>query len=163
MSKSSKGKILVSACLYGHACKYDGTTNILKDPLFQGLKNMGRLVPVCPEQLGGLSTPRIPCELCGDKVFNKEGEDVTAEFQKGAEEALRIARENKVRVAILKQSSPSCGCKTIYDGTFSGNKIKGEGVTARKLVENGIPVFDETEVSFAKLLADGNPDSHHHK
>ena len=146
MSKSSKGKILVSACLYGHACKYDGTSNILKDPLFQALKNMGRLVPVCPEQLGGLSTPRIPCEIKGDKVFNKEGEDVSAQFHKGAEEALRIARENKVRVAILKQSSPSCGCKNVYDGTFSGKMIPGAGVLTQALQQAGIRVMDSEEV-----------------
>ncbi len=162
MNNKPKGKILVSACLYGHCCKYDGTSNLLKDKNFQILKNTGRLIPVCPEQLGGLPTPRIPSEIRDGKVFNKEGEDVTAEFELGAEKTLSIARENGVRVAILKQGSPSCGCKKIYDGTFSGNKITGEGVTARKLVENGIPVFDETEVSFAKLLADGNPDSHHH-
>lgn len=162
MNNKPKGKILVSACLYGHCCKYDATSNLLKDKYFQILKNTGRLIAVCPEQLGGLSTPRIPCEIKDGKVFNKAGEDVTAEFELGAEKTLAIARENGVRVAILKQGSPSCGCKKIYDGTFSGNKITGEGVTARKLVENGIPVFDETEVSFAKLLADGNPDSHHH-
>lgn len=162
MNTKPKGKILVSACLYGHCCKYDGTSNLLRDKTFQILKNTGRLIPVCPEQLGGLSTPRIPCELSGGKVYNKEGEDVTAQFELGAEKALAIARENGVRVAILKQGSPSCGCKKIYDGTFTANKISGEGVTARKLVENGIPVFDETEVGFAKLLADGNPDSHHH-
>ncbi len=162
MNNKPKGKILVSACLYGHCCKYDGTSNLLKDKYFQILKNTGRLIPVCPEQLGGLPTPRIPSEIRDGKVFNQEGEDVTAQFELGAEKTLAIARENGVRVAILKQGSPSCGCKKIYDGTFSGNKITGEGVTARKLVENGIPVFDETEVSFAKLLADGNPDSHHH-
>jgi len=157
-----KGKILVSACLYGHACKYDGTTNLLRDKTFQILKNTGRLIPVCPEQLGGLPTPRVPSELKDGKVINKDGVDVTSEFELGAEKALEIARENGIRVAILKQGSPSCGCKMIYDGTFSGTKIKGEGVTARKLVEAGIPVFDETESSFAKLLADGNPDDHHH-
>ncbi len=157
-----KGKILVSACLYGYACKYDGTNNLLREKTFQILKNTGRLIPVCPEQLGGLPTPRIPCELKGDKVFNKEGKDVTKEFELGAQKALEIAKENGVRVAILKQGSPSCGCKMVCDGNFNGTKIKGEGVTARKLVEAGIPVFDETEVSFAKLLADGNPDNHHH-
>lgn len=162
MKSKPKSKIIVSACLYGHCCKYDGTNNLLRDKTFQILKNTGRLIPVCPEELGGLSTPRVPCELKGNKVFNKDGVDVTSQFELGAEKALAIAKENGVRVAILKQSSPSCGCKMIYDGTFSGTKIKGEGITARKFVEAGIPVFDETEVSFAKLLADGNPDGHHH-
>ena len=164
MNKKQKGsKILCSACLYGFCCKYDGGTNTLKDPLFQFLKNSGRLVPVCPEELGGLSTPRIPAEQKDGKVINKEGEDVTAQFELGAQKALEIARKNGVRVAIMKQGSPSCGCKRIYDGTFTGTKITGEGVTVRKLIENGIPVFDETEVSFAKLLADGDPHNHHHE
>lgn len=157
-----KSKIVVSACLYGHCCKYDGTNNLLRDKTFQILKNTGRLIPVCPEELGGLSTPRVPCEINDGKVFNKDGVDVTSEFELGAEKALAIAKENRVRVAIFKQSSPSCGCKMIHDGTFTGTKIKGEGIAARKFVEAGIPVFDETEVSFAKLLADGNPDQHHH-
>ena len=162
MSQKPKGKILVSACLYGYCCKYDGGNNILKSPVFQILKNTGRLVPVCPEELGGLSTPRIPSEIKDGKVINKEGEDVTAFFEKGAEKTLEIARKEGVRVAILKQGSPSCGSKRICDGTFSGEKIPGEGVTALKLIENGIPVFDETEVELAKVLADGDPHNHHH-
>jgi uncharacterized protein YbbK (DUF523 family) len=155
-------KIIVSACLLGRPCRYDGRSKPCGKVI--ALKKRGdiEIIEICPEQLGGLSTPRIPCEIKDGKVFNKAGEDVTAEFELGAEKTLAIARENGVRVAILKQGSPSCGCKKIYDGTFSGNRITGEGVTARKLVENGIPVFDETEVSYAKLLADGNPDSHHH-
>lgn len=162
MSQKPKGKILVSACLYGYCCKYDGGNNILKSPVFQILKNTGRLVPVCPEELGGLSTPRIPSEIKDGKVINKEGEDVTAFFEKGAEKTLEIARKEGVRVAILKQGSPSCGSKRICDGTFSGEKIPGEGITALKLIENGIPVFDETEVELAKVLADGDPHNHHH-
>lgn len=162
MPHKPKGKILVSACLYGYCCKYDGGNNILKSPLFQVLKNTGRLVPVCPEELGGLSTPRIPSEIKDGKVYNKEGEDVTAFFEKGAQKALEIAKKEGVRVAILKQGSPSCGSKRICDGTFSGTKISGEGITARKLIENGIPVFDEIEVHLAKVLADGDPHNHHH-
>ncbi len=163
MTQKPKGKILVSACLYGYCCKYDGGNNILKTPLFQVLKNTGRLVPVCPEELGGLSTPRIPCEInqCR-RVVNKEGTDVTEAFEKGAQKTLEIARKEGVRVAILKQGSPSCGSKRICDGTFSDNKNPGQGITALKLIENGIPVFDETEVEFAKLLADGDPHNHHH-
>lgn len=162
MSQKPKGKILVSACLYGYCCKYDGGNNILKSPLFQILKNTGRLVPVCPEELGGLPTPRVPSEIKDGKVINKEGKDVTQNFEEGARKALEIARKEGVRVAILKQSSPSCGSKRIYDGTFSGEKITGEGITARLLIENGIPVFDETQVHLAKVLADGDPHSHHH-
>ena len=134
----------------------------MKSPAFQILKNTKRLVPVCPEELGGLSTPRIPSEIKDGKVINKEGEDVTAFFEKGAQKALEIARKEGVRVAILKQGSPSCGSKRICDGTFSGKKISGEGIAARKLIENGIPVFDETEVHLAKVLADGDPHNHHH-
>lgn len=156
----SKGKILVSACLYGQNCKYDGTNNLLKDPIFMHLKNEGRLVCVCPEQLGGLSTPRVPCEIKDGKVFNKEGKDVTQSFNEGAQKALEIAKKNNVRVAIFKESSPSCGSKRIYDGTFSNEKISGMGICARLLIENGIPVFNENEVYFAKVLADGG-DCHH--
>ena len=157
-------KILVSACLYGECTKYDGTNNICKHPLFLKWKNKGELVPVCPEVLGGLKTPRPCSEICGERVMNTEGEDVTEQFRKGAEETLKKAREEGVILAILKQGSPSCGCKEIYDGTFSCKKIKGEGIFARMLIENGIPVFDETGVEYAKLLASGNPHSHdHHK
>lgn len=157
---STKGKILVSACLYGHNCKYDGTNNLLKDPIFMHLKKEGRLVFVCPEQLGGLPTPRIPCEIKDGRVYNKEGKDVTPNFEMGAKKTLEIAKENNVRVAIFKESSPSCGSKKIYDGTFSNTKISGMGFCARHLIENGIPVFNENEVYFAKVLADGG-DCHH--
>lgn len=155
-------KILVSACLYGECTKYDGTNNLLKHPLFLKWKNMGELVSVCPEVLGGLSTPRPCSEICGQKVLNSEGADVTEEFNRGAEEALRIARENNVIFAILKQGSPSCGCKKIYDGTFSGNKISGMGVTARLLTDNGIVVFDEDDMVLAKLLYTNANNKHHH-
>lgn len=155
-------KILVSACLYGECTKYDGTNNILKHPLFMKWKNMGVLIPVCPEVLGGLPTPRPCSEIKDGKVINTEGQDVTEEFNKGAEETLKIARENGVTFAILKQSSPSCGCKRIYDGTFSGNKISGMGVTARLLTDNGIVVFDEDDMSLANLLYTHSGQKHHH-
>lgn len=156
-------KILVSACLYGECTKYDGGNNILKHPLFLKWKNMGELVPVCPEMLGGLPCPRKASELCGDRVINTEGADVTAMFGKGAEETLRIARENNVIFAILKQGSPSCGCKKIYDGTFSGNKISGMGVAARLLTDNGIVVFDENDMALANLLYTHSGKKHEHK
>ena len=157
-----KSKILVSACLYGFCCRYDGKSNLLKDKTFLALKNAGLLVPVCAEELGGLSTPRVPSEIKGDKVFSKEGVDVTEQFKKGAEKVLEIAKKNHVRVAILKEGSPSCGSKRIYDGSFTGNKVSGEGVLARLLIENGIPVFNENEVHLAMILASGDPDHHHH-
>ena len=157
-----KSKILVSACLYGFCCRYDGKSNMLKDKTFLALKNAGLLIPVCAEELGGLSTPRIPSEIVGGKVISKEGKDVTAEFKKGAEKVLEIAKKNNVRVAILKDGSPSCGSKKISDGTFTGTKISGEGVLARLLIENGIPVFNENEVHLAMILASGDHDHHHH-
>ena len=133
-------------------------------PLFLKWKNKGELVPVCPEVLGGLPTPRSCSEICDGKVVNTEGTDVTEQFNKGAEETLKIARENNVILAILKQGSPSCGCKKIYDGTFSGKKISGMGVTARLLTDNGIVVFDEDDIGLANLLYThaGKKHSHHH-
>ena len=157
-------KILVSACLYGKCTKYDGKSNLFKHPLFLKWKNKGELIPVCPEVLGGLSTPRPCSEIQGDRVVNSEGRDVTESFKKGAEEALKIAKENDVVFAILKQGSPSCGCKKIYDGSFSGCKISGMGVTARLLTDNGIVVFDEDDIMLANLLYThaGKKHTHHH-
>jgi len=155
-------KILVSACLYGECTKYDGTCNLLKHPLFLKWKNMGELIPVCPEVMGGLPTPRPCSEIKDGKVVNTEGQDVTDNFNKGAQEALKIARENGITFAILKQGSPSCGCKKIYDGTFSGKKISGMGVTARLLTDNGIVVFDEDDMNLANLLYTHAGNKHHH-
>ncbi len=155
-------KILVSACLYGECTKYDGTCNLLKHPLFLKWKNMGELIPVCPEVMGGLPTPRPCSEIKDGKVVNTEGQDVTDNFNKGAQETLKIARENGVTFAILKQGSPSCGCKKIYDGTFSGKKISGMGVTARLLTDNGIVVFDEDDIALANLLYTHAGNKHHH-
>lgn len=156
-------KILVSACLYGECTKYDGGCNLLKHPLFLKWKNMGELVPVCPEVMGGLKVPRPCSELKGDKVVNTEGEDVTEAFNLGAEKALKVARENNVIFAILKQGSPSCGCKKICDGSFSGKKIAGMGVTARLLTDNGIVVFDEDDMHLAHLLYTHSGKKHHHE
>ncbi len=156
----NKSKILVSACLYGFCCRYDGKSNLLKDKLFLSLKNSGRLVPVCAEELGGLGTPRIPSEIRDGKVISKEGRDVSEEFRLGAERALEIAKKNGVRVAILKDGSPSCGSKRIKDGSFGNVDISGTGILARLLIENGIPVFNENEVHLALVLASGN--SHEH-
>lgn len=157
-----KKKILVSACLYGECTKYNGGSNLLKNPLFLKWKNRGELVPVCPEMLGGLKTPRPCSEIQGDKVINVNGEDVTENFNDGAEKTLKIAKENDVLFAILKQGSPSCGCKEVYDGTFSGKKISGTGVTARKLLDNGVVVFDENDLALANLLYTHAGQKHHH-
>lgn len=108
------------------------------------------MIPVCPEQLGGLPTPRIPAERVKDRVITQVGVDVTKEYQIGAEEALKIAKLYNCKKAILKEKSPSCGCGKIYDGTFSRNLIVGNGVTAELLLKNGIEVFGESEIDKLK-------------
>ena len=133
-------KILVSACLLGKNCKYNGGNNLNQRVLdfIEGHEVIG----VCPEQLGGLSTPRLPAEIVAGVVMNKEGVSVDAQFRKGAQAALAAALENKVDLAILQSRSPSCGVKEIYDGSFSGKKIKGQGLFAKLLSAHGIKVLD---------------------
>lgn len=135
---------LVSACLLGINCKYNGKNNANKKIL--KLAKNEALIPVCPEQIGGLPTPRIPAELSSGRAINREGADVTEYLEKGANEVLRIARIYKIKEAILKQRSPSCGCGQIYDGTFSGAVIEGDGITSRLLMENGITVISEEDL-----------------
>ena len=134
-------KLLISACLTGENCKYDGGNNALPPETLAALRGRYELVPVCPEQLGGLPTPRVPSERRGGRVFSRAGEDVTEAFRRGAEEALRIARENGCRRALLKTNSPSCGSGTIYDGSFSGTLTGGYGVAAELLIHEKIEVF----------------------
>ena len=105
------------------------------------------LIPVCPEQLGGLPTPREPAEQRDEKVITKFGKDVTQNFKKGAEQVLKIAKLFGIKKAILKQKSPSCGCGKIYDGSFSGRIIKGDGVTTTLLKRNGIKVISEEDLN----------------
>ena len=138
-------KILVSACLLGKNCKYNGGNNLNQGVLefIEGHEVIG----VCPEQLGGLSTPRLPAEIVYGVVTNKEGVSVDAEFRKGAQAALAAALEKKVDLAILQSRSPSCGVKEIYDGSFSGKKIKGHGVFARLLAAHGIKVLDAEDIA----------------
>lgn len=150
------GMKLCSACLVGIRCGYDGRTNLDKAPdeLLQEYRT-GNVIPVCPEQLGGLPTPRIPQEIQGlsgeyvldgkCKVKNKSGEDVTEQFIRGSYETLKIAEELKIEEAVLKQRSPSCGCGNIYDGSFSKTIIKGDGVTTALLKRNGIKVITEED------------------
>jgi len=135
---------LCSACLLGVKCRYDGKSKPDNKVLELAKKEV--LIPVCPEQLGGLSTPRIPSEQTGDKVVNKQGDDVTQQFKRGAEEALKIARIFDIKEAILKQRSPSCGCGQIYDGTFSGTIIEGDGVTTKLFKQNGIKIIIEEDL-----------------
>ena len=137
-------KILVSACLLGVNCKYSGGNNLVPG-LAGALQQAGHtLVPVCPEIYGGLPTPRPPAERVGERVLTGQGADVTAQYQKGAQETLCLAQSIGCTAAVLKANSPSCGMGTIYDGTFTGRKIPGSGVTTALLQQNGIAVYNET-------------------
>ena len=136
--KNSK-KIVVSACLAGINCKYDGGNNV--DPKILKLLEEEKIILVCPEELGGMTTPRIASEIVNDKVLSKTGLDVTKEFNKGATEALKIAISVDADTAILQQRSPSCGSKLIYDGSFKGKLVKGKGVTTKLFEEKGIKVL----------------------
>lgn len=135
-------RIGVSACLLGVRCKYDGTSNYAAEAV-RGLAERYTLIPVCPEQLGGLTTPRPPAEILNGRVITKDGLDVTESFQRGAEETLEIFKLLKLEAAILKEGSPSCGSSLIYDGTFTGVKIPGMGLTVRVLRDQGIGVISE--------------------
>jgi uncharacterized protein YbbK (DUF523 family) len=129
---------IVSACLAGLKCRWDGEARLCEKVV--ELVKQGKAVPVCPEQLGGLTTPRDPAEQRGDRVFTKTGEDVTSNFERGAEEALKVAKLSGCDEAILKSKSPSCGSGKVYDGTFSGKLVEGDGVFAKLLKKNGIKV-----------------------
>ena len=136
--------IMISACLAGVRCRFDGASKPNEKVI--ELVRQGKAVLVCPEQLGGMPTPRVPSEIVGKKVMSKEGKDVTANFILGAEEALKIAKMYGCKEAILKQKSPSCGSGVIFDGTFSKKKIKGDGMFARLLKKNGIKVRTEEDI-----------------
>ncbi len=143
-------KILVSGCLYGWDCRYDGKSKPCTEPIFLKWKSEGRFVPICPEVEGGLSTPRTPCQRKDDRIITETGDDRTAEYLAGAEKVLATAIENDVVCCILKESSPSCGVSEIYDGTFSGKKITGQGLTAELLCKNGFEVFSEYQLHLAE-------------
>ena len=140
--------ILVSACLAGVNCKYDGGNNYNKK--IMDLVKSGEAILVCPEQLGGLTTPRTPSEIKSidskKYVFTKDGTDVTDNYNRGAHEVLKLAKELGIKKAILKAKSPSCGCGFIYDGTFTKTKIPGNGITTQLLLDNGIDVITEDEI-----------------
>jgi uncharacterized protein YbbK (DUF523 family) len=135
---------ICSACLLGINCRYNGEEK-LNNKAFN-LSKKENLIPVCPEQLGGLSTPREPAEKRKDKVLTKSGKEVTDNFNQGAKEVLKIAKIFNIKEAILKQRSPSCGCGMIYDGTFSNKLIKGDGITTILLKKNGIRVISEEDL-----------------
>ena len=157
MNNTDKKTIMVSACLLGINCNYKGgcSYDFTKNSRFWlDLCNKYTIIPICPEQLGGLSTPRIPSELLNKaediakgkgQIINKEGKDVTKNFIKGAEEILRLSKVYKVQYAVLKSKSPSCGTKTVYDGTFQGILIDGLGYTAYLLKKSGVLLFDESD------------------
>lgn len=144
-------KIIVSACLLGENCRYDGNHNLIDD-LTENLQNY-EIISVCPEVLGGLATPRPSAEIKDKRVIANDNTDVTKEFLEGAKKTLEIAKENNSKIAILKEKSPSCGSCKIYDGTFTRNLIDGEGVTTKLLRKNNIVVLNELNYSvFIKQL-----------
>lgn len=136
--------ILVSGCLLGIACRYDGKSKPYA-PVIE-LTDKYNLIPFCPEVIGGLPTPRPPAEIVGNKVLNLECMDVTEQYKKGAQEALHIAKLYKCKYAILKEKSPSCGSGLIHNGKFDGGLTSGDGITARLLKKNGIIVLGESEI-----------------
>ncbi len=139
-----KDKILVSACLLGTPCRYDGASK--ENVRVTALADRYMLIPVCPECMGGLPTPRIPSERQGERVINRAGADVTAEYRRGAETVLEIAERERPLFAILKSRSPACGHGKIYDGTFTGTLRDGDGVAAEALIRAGIQVYTEEEL-----------------
>lgn len=138
-------KILVSACLLGCNCRYNA--KVLQALDLEGFET----VAVCPEVLGGLPTPRPPSEIKDGRVLSIEGRDVTQAFEKGAKKALEIMEKEGISLALLKESSPSCGSQLIYDGSFTGRKIPGQGVFARMLSERGYEVFSEDQLKELKV------------
>lgn len=148
--KENKMKILVSACLLGENCKYNGSNNKNQEIIELGEKH--KLVPICPECFAGLPIPRVPSEIRDGRVFSKNGKELTEEFKDGAEKALYVAQEAGCQIAILKERSPSCGFGKIYDGSFSGKIIDGNGIAAQLLYENGIRILGESQLNKLKMI-----------
>ena len=142
-----KEALLISACLLGAACRYDGQSRPLDAQTLEKLKERYALVPVCPEQLGGLPTPRPPAERRGGAVRTEAGTDVTEQYARGARESLRLAALFGCKRALLKARSPSCGSRGIYDGSFTGTLVPGDGVAAEALKAAGITVYTEAELN----------------
>ena len=144
-------KILISECLYGgRAVRYDGANIPLEHPTISKWKDEDRFIVICPEVYGGLPTPRAPSQRKDGIILNDEGKDVTEEYTSGAIEALRLAKEKDVVFAILKERSPSCGSKEIYDGSFTGETVPGQGLTTEILRKAGFIVFNEHEIDEAE-------------
>ena len=136
--------LLVSACLLGENTKYNGKNNYI--PLIEKINERYNIITICPEVMGGLSIPRDPSEIINDKIINKKMKDVTEEYNRGAQLALNLALRYNCKKALLKEKSPSCGVKYIYDGTFTKNLINGMGITTRLLSSNNIVVYSENEI-----------------
>ncbi len=141
MSDSKRPSLLISACLCGQRCRYDGGG--FDRPELRRLADSGMALPFCPECAGGLPTPRVPCEIVGQQVIARDGRDCTEEYTRGAALALALCRRHGLTAAILKDGSPSCGVTRIYDGTHTGQRIPGQGVTARLLAQEGITLYTE--------------------
>ncbi len=137
-------KLLISACLLGVSCRYDGKSKPMKD--IEKLMEKYELIPVCAEIFGGLSTPRVPAEISGEKVITKDGRDVTEEYTRGAEEVLRLGKLFGAKKALLKERSPSCGSGIIHNGKFDGGLVPGFGKTAELLLAEGFEVFGESQI-----------------
>lgn len=137
-------KILVSACLLGENCKYNGGNNKNDNVIKLGEKHT--LIPICPECMAGLHIPRVPSEIRNGSVYSKNGDDLTNEFKDGAQQSLYVAEESACQIAVLKERSPSCGFGEIYDGTFSSKLVKGNGITAQLLYDNGIKIYGESQI-----------------
>jgi uncharacterized protein YbbK (DUF523 family) len=150
-----RGYLLVSACLAGRSCRYDGTcVTTPVEEICRKYESSGHLIAVCPEQLGGLPTPRESSEIRGEDVYTAGGARVSAQFLLGAQRALSEVAQRPVTAAILKSRSPSCGYRTIYDGTFTGVLISGTGIFARMLAQSYplLPIFDELEIDRIRTL-----------
>ncbi|WP_269814560.1 DUF523 domain-containing protein [Amphritea pacifica] len=163
---NKKNKILISACLLGCKVRYDGRDNLIDNDFIRHLQQQGRLVPVCPEQEGGLPTPRAPAEIQDKfplRITSTDGEDVTPQFLSGAEITLEIAQREGCCCALLKSRSPSCGNLEVYDGSFTGTLKAGSGATADELMRNGFPVYNERQldqlIEFIELLDGCEPDT----
>ena len=137
-------RYLISACLCGHICRYDG--GAFDFPALRRLVESGEAIPFCPECEGGLPTPRKPCEIVGERVLAADGTDCTAQYRAGAQKALALCREKGITAAILKEGSPSCGSHRIRDGSHTGRKIAGQGVTAALLAAEGITLYTEEDL-----------------
>lgn len=156
------GKILISGCFLGQRVRYNGEIKPLINELLTLWQQQARLISICPEVISGLPVPRPPAEidLISGKVITVEGDDVTDKFNRGAQQALTLCQQHNIKFALLKESSPSCGSNTIYDGSFSQQKIIGEGVTTRLLRQHGIKVYSEDSIeALAEQIKSSDPTS----